>query len=363
MSRTVSVTEPSYRARSLATSRVLAAKPAYTTSRIPLDLAAGLLAGPDTVPEVGDVVLARVSAIGQHKRLELPDGRRAALFVGDEIVVCFGHRYAPDQYEAEVPEDLGPCELVAAGGVAARTLSRHSEIGAATQLEPVGLLCDAVGRRLNLGDWALPALDAPAPRVPVIAVVGTSMNAGKTTTVAGVVRGLANAGLRVGTAKVTGTGAGGDPWLMVDAGADPVLDFTAAGLPSTYLASPAEVEDCAELLVGHVARAGVDAVVLEVADGVYQRETADLVSSPRFSRLVDAVLFAAGDAGGAVAGVSWLRERDLPVVGLSGLLTASPLAMREAAGVCGVPVYDLEALGAAEIGAALGAKGTARAAT
>jgi hypothetical protein len=188
------------------------------------------------------------------------------------------------------------------------------------------------------------------------------MNAGKTTTVAGVVRGLKQAGLRVGTAKVTGTGAGGDPWLMRDAGADEVVDFTAAGLPSTYLASPERVEAVTELLIGHLAALGVDAIVIEVADGIYQRETADLVSSPRFAGLVDGVLFAAADAGGAIAGATWLAERELPVLGLSGLVTASPLAAREAAGACALPVYGLDALGAAEIAAALGAKGVARAA-
>jgi len=338
------------------------AKRAYTTARVPLEVASQLLTDRATAPEVGDLVLARVLAIGQHQRLETPAGRRASLFVGDEVVVCYGHRYAPDQYEAEMPGDLGPCDLVAAGGLASRTLSRHASAGVATQLEPVGLLATDDGRRVNLADWALPMPAAGPPRVPVIAVVGTSMNSGKTTTVAGVVRGLGRAGLRVGTAKVTGTGAGGDPWRMRDAGADAVVDFTAAGLPSTYLAAPERVEAITELLVAHLADLGVDVIVLEVADGVYQRETADLVSSPRFAQLVDGVLFAAADAGGAVAGVSWLAERELPVLGISGLVTASPLAAREAAAVCSLPVHGLDALGAAEIAAALGAKGVARAA-
>ena len=51
------------------------------------------------------------------------------------------------------------------------------------------------------------------------------MDAGKTQTATFLVRGMVTAGLRVGYAKVTGTGAGGDIWWLKDAGADPVLEI------------------------------------------------------------------------------------------------------------------------------------------
>ena len=49
----------------------------------------------------------------------------------------------------------------------------------------------------------------------------------------GMVKGLTGAGYRVGAAKVTGTGAGGDLWLMRDHGAYEALDFTDAGMATT----------------------------------------------------------------------------------------------------------------------------------
>lgn len=345
---------------SLDPQRLARAKAAYTTRRIPFEPGTALLSGPDVAPRIGDVVLARVTALGQHPRIERPDGRRAALFVGDEVIVCYGNRYAPDQFEAEMPEDLGLCDLVAAGGLAARALSRHSKMGQPTRLDPVGLLCHPSGRRMNLADWALPPAGRRQRDVPVYAVAGTSMNAGKSTTLAGLIRGLTNSGFRVGAAKVTGTGAGGDVWLMSDAGADPVLDFTAAGMPSTYLASPDAIEQCMDLVVGHLVAAGVDVVVFEVADGIYQPETRTLLSSPRFEELIDGMIYCAGDAGGAAAGLEWLSDLGLPVIGVSGLLTASPLAIREAAELVDVPVFDLNALGGSEIAAALQSKGVAQ---
>lgn len=330
-------------ATTLDASRLHHAKAAYTTRHVDLARATHLLTG--VRPAVGDVVLCRVVALGQHPRIELGHSRRATLFPGDEIVVAYGNRYAPDQFEAEVPDDLGPCHLVAAGGVASRVLTAHTSMGRATVIEPVGLLAESDGSRLNLRDSVLP--DRPSgggPRPLTIAVVGASMNSGKTTSAAHLVRGLRLAGYRVGAAKTTGTGAGGDVWLMSDAGAFPVYDFTHAGYPSTYRIGHDAVREVFVGLNNRLAADGCEVIVLEIADGVYQDETAQLVTDPVFAEHVDAVLFASSDALGASAGVQWLRERGIDPLAVSGVVTASPLAMREAAASTGHEVWGLARL-------------------
>jgi dethiobiotin synthetase len=327
----------------LDSARVAAAKAAYTVRRVPREALVKLLGGA-VVPHTGDLLLARIDAIGQHDRIELADGRRAMLFPGDEVIVCYGNRYAPDQFEAVVPEALDPCDLVAAGGIAALSRSRHRKMRAATRITPIGLLADAEGNVVNLSRFALPRLARPKVRPLVVAFVGTSMNAGKTTAAAHLVRGLTRAGLRVGAAKVTGTGAGGDTWLLRDAGALPVLDFTDAGHASTYLASRDAVEITLETLVAHLAAAGVDAIVLEIADGLLQQETAALLESPIFDALVDRLVFAAGDAMGAAAGVQWLAQRNIPVAAITGALTQAPLAIAEASAATRLPVLRLDEL-------------------
>jgi hypothetical protein len=332
--------------------RLAKAKFAYTARNVNVHLISGLQAG-DRVPRAGDLVLARVESIGHHKRLERPDGRRATLFPGDEIVVAYGNRYAPDQFEAEVPSSLGACDLVAAGGVAAAVRSSFAAMEEPTRIRPLGLLVHAAGGRATLGHFALPAPPAPFERPPALAVVGTSMNAGKTTAAAHLVRGLRGAGLRVGAAKITGTGAGGDVWLLRDAGADEVLDFTDCGAPSTYMLPLPRLERIFCDLTDHLAARGVDALVLEIADGVYQAETAALLESSCFRSRVGSVLFAAGDAAGAATGARWLRERGLPVGAVTGALTRSPLAMREAHVAAGLPVLDLDSLSDGAVSRAL----------
>src|SRR3954447_26201061 len=127
---------------------------AFTTRCVRHEVIASVVGG-DQAPRPGDLVLAEVLEIGQHKRIELTDGRKAALFAGDKIVVCYGNRYAPDQFEGVVPPDLAYCDLVAAGGVAAQVLCRHDRMDAATRIAPIGLLHDLDGRRMNLRDHAL----------------------------------------------------------------------------------------------------------------------------------------------------------------------------------------------------------------
>ena len=98
-------------------------------------------------PRPGDLVLGRIDRLRLHGRLELPTGRRSALFPGDEYIGCYANRYAPDQFEAEIPGDLSPCNLVAAGGLTSNCVSRHSSVKPASEVTPLGVLADATWGR------------------------------------------------------------------------------------------------------------------------------------------------------------------------------------------------------------------------
>ncbi|GHD12939.1 DUF1611 domain-containing protein [Zhihengliuella salsuginis] len=332
--------EPGIHEQDLAAERLVAARAAYTTRFVAGQAAQQpfgyrLRSGGGVVPRAGDVVLARVLEIGQHKRLESPVSRKALLFPGQEILVAYGHRYAPDQFLAHVPSSLEPCDLVAGGGLASSVREAHARVDEATRIEPIGLLCDGDGV-VTLRDRAplqlVPAGTEVVGAPPVFAVLGSSMNSGKSTTAACLVNGLTNAGLTVSAGKVTGTGAGNDVNLFRDAGAARVIDFTDFGYPTTFQTDYAEVCRLLSSTVSVLAGDGPDAIVLEIADGIFQGETARLLRDPLFHRLVGSTLFAAQDALGALAGSRILRESGVDVAAISGVVTASPLAAAEAAG-------------------------------
>lgn len=322
--------------------RLARMKQSFATRRVPLDRIARLDDGAERLA-AGDVVLARVDELGHHTNVERPDGRRARLFPGDEVLIVCGARYAPDQFEAQCPAALGPAHLAAAGGIAGLVDASHDRMKPPTAITLLGAVCTASGQRMNLADFAVTAARRPV-QVPVLAVCGTSMNSGKTHTVASIARGLTRAGHQVGALKVTGTGAGGDLWLFRDAGAHFVADFTDAGFGTTYRAPVASIIEGAQRLIAAAEDAGAGVIVLEVADGLRQDETAALMTSDSFRALLSGVVFAAGDAMGAEAGVAWLGRAGHRVCAVSGLLTRSPLAMREV-----TMALDLPCLTAAEL--------------
>jgi len=326
--------------------RLAAARRAFTTRNV--DFGDVRSVDRTAVPTAGDLVLARVVSIGQHPRLESPEGRREAMYPGDEIVVVYGNRYAPDQFDAVVPDNLDPCDLVAGGGIAATMRAKHHKMKNPTRIEPIGLLAGEGGMILNVGSYAGVRAAEMNPLCAIIVIVGTSMNAGKTTTAATLIHGLNRAGLAVGAAKVTGTGSGGDIWSMVDAGARIALDFTDAGHGTTAgVPIPQLVEDCANLVAA--VSQGNDVAIVEVADGLLQAETAALLQHPRFACIIDKIILAAGDAMGAAFGHQWLAGKGLPVSLIAGCVGSSPLGLREAAEATGLTVATLKELGDPQI--------------
>lgn len=291
-----------------------------------------LLAGADIVPQAGDLVIARVSEIVNHRRIETEVSRKAILYPDTIVALAYGHRYAADQFLAHVPGNLDHCHLVAAGGVAGLVTECHDKIVGPTAIEPLGLLTRN-GRIVNVLDAApftnTPVHRAPDTRPEVIAVLGTSMNSGKSTVMSCLVNGLAKAGYRVGAGKITGTGAGNDRMHYHDAGAGQVVDFTDFGYATTFRQ---DFDSLRSLTVNMIDVLGADndVVLVEIADGIYQEETARLLRDGIFQDAVDQVVFAAVDALGARAGVGELVDAGLRVACASGVMTSSPLAAREA---------------------------------
>ncbi|TNE86258.1 MAG: DUF1611 domain-containing protein [Gammaproteobacteria bacterium] len=327
--------------------RVAGAKRSFVTRNLSVEHF-HYLATDDIRPSAGDVILARVDRLGQHQRLELPCGRRAHLFLGDEIIVSYGNRYAPDQFLAHIPDTLEPCSLVAAGGIASKVEAKHAGVKNATRITPLGFLANHEKQILNLKDSQLPNTSSGSTRPTVLAVVGSSMNGGKTTTMAYLARGLIKAGLSVGAAKVTGTGAGPDYWKMRDAGAYPVVDFTDMGYASTYRLEAARVESIMQRQIDYLGHHGVDIILLEIADGLLQSETAALLQSKLFHSSVDGVFFASAEALSVKSAVEWIQSHELPLLGVGGALTASPLVLEETKQLTSVPVFSKEELGSAE---------------
>ena len=299
----------------------------YALRRVPEASFCSLLPYSD-FPQSGDIALARIEKIGRNASLELPNGRRCSLHEEDLIAVVFGNRYATMQFEAYARRDADRCDLLSMGGVCGLVESKHAKAADPSKLRLIGFLGDSDGHILRLRHFAVaPRLSTCQPHT--IVVCGTSMDAGKTHTALSLIMGLRHQGFRVAAIKLTGTATGKDTWNLLDAGACVALDFVDGGFPSTYLCSAHELVALHHLLIANAAAQEPDYVVVEIADGLLQSETAALLQDSRFTRTVDAWVFAAGDPLGAAGGVRVLRKWGIEPVAISGVVSMSALAIRE----------------------------------
>lgn len=323
----------------------------YALRWVPNQCISALLPCPPA-PRVGDIVLARLEKIGKNATLELANGRRCTLHEGDLLAVVFGNRYATLQFEGYVGSNGDSCDLLSMGGLCGLVESKHAKAADPSKLRLLGALGDHNGSPLNLRDYALAPLPTSA-KPQVLVVCGTSMDAGKTHTAMSIIMGLRKRGIPLAGIKLTGTATGKDTWNMLDAGACAALDFVDGGFPSTYLSTLDELLNLYDLLVSRAAAAGAFWAVVEIADGLLQRETAALLQHPSFAASVDAWVFAAGDPLAAAGGVSILRGWGIEPLAISGVVSMSPLGMKETQAATGLPCFTASELQSGALNAQL----------
>ena len=300
-------------------------------------------------PQAGDVGIFRVLS-ETTASIRNEQGIPTKIFQGDHLMLTFGNRYATNQVEGYVPE--GPtlvCQLLGRGGVAG-ILKNQNEIfrRLPVDLELVGYACDpASGKVLNtIRQEKLVSFDDPSGiRSKVVLSIGSAMDSGKTTSAAYLCKGLSQVGKRVAYIKLTGTVFPKDAQLARDLGADYAIDFSYFGFPSTYMCSEQTLLDLYQSLLDQAWKAvEADYVVLEIADGLLQRETKMLLQNQVFMDTVHSVMLSCGDSLGVLSGLQLLEKWGCVPFTVTGLFTASELLVREVKDVVGTPILNLKEL-------------------
>jgi hypothetical protein len=304
-------------------------------------------------PITGDVGVFEIVKLGKHKNVQSDSRRNITIIPGDYMMAAFGNRYATAQFEGYVPEDLSKeLHIIGAGGIIGCVKSMHYDfidIGP-TIVRLVGLAKDTAGNVINTKTEKQNSLTKftgyAATTTKVILSLGSSMDSGKTTSASYLVHGLKKAGHTVAFIKLTGTAYTKDIDLNADLGADVIADFSDFGFPSTYLCDERELLNLYESLLMSVSAYKPDYTVMEIADGIYQRETMMLIQNADFVKTVHAILFSAGDSLSATFGINTLYAWGIKPFVLSGLFTASPLLMEEVRNhlLLPVPVATIEEL-------------------
>jgi hypothetical protein len=295
----------------------------------------------------GDYVLCEV--VGEADRpheVETTTGRMAEVITGDLVVGALGTRSA-------TLEAVGDWHAVG-DDLRLDALTRGGVFGRATSVTPFArplviplryrghVLVDGIKARMQ--DFVLPVEPRPLD-APVVLVIGTSMTAGKTTTVITIIRRLRRMGLVVAGMKVTGVARYREILGMSDAGASPVADFVDAGLPST-ICPPAEYRAALDHLLARLAAGSPDAVVVECGSSPLEPYNVDLAVDALREHVRCTVLCASDPY--AVLGVAQAFDAvpDL-IAGRATSTTAGiGLVERLSGGVRGLDLLDSDAHGA-----------------
>lgn len=302
------------------------------------------------IPKAGDVAIFKVLDIGKHKAIQNSEGKNSYIFPGDYIMATFGNRYATNQFEGYVPKKIhNQYQILGQGGCIGVLKSTHAKFDliGATQLKLVGYAVHKSGKIINtkyLNEQEEKFRPNNYIKPQIILSVGSSMDSGKTTSAAYLCRGLKNAGKKVAFVKLTGTVFSKDKRFVKDCGAHIAVDFSNIGFPSTYMCSLSELLNLYQKLLSKVSKINPDYIVMEIADGLLQRETNLLLNHKPFTQTIDHIMLSCGDSLGVLSGLNYLNEIEFKPFGICGLINASPLLVDEVTKTIDIPVFNLSDL-------------------
>jgi hypothetical protein len=268
--------------------------------------------------EEGVVVVVEIlSTKSTYNTLELTSGRMAKITRGDVVAGALGHRKALFGYSGHIPESLQPGDVIQMlniGGVLGICDSATPDKGKPFECKVLGavlsfpFLGERIGVQARAGfkplDYAA-VLDTRG--VPVVALAGTCMEAGKTAAAAAIIARMRHRGLVVDAFKATGVSLRRDILAFEDSGARRTMIFTDLGIVTTTAKNGPALT---RAMLTEMASGQPDVIVFELGDGLlgtYGVES--ILREPDIKAALTAVALSANDPVAAWGGVKLLRER------------------------------------------------------
>lgn len=265
----------------------------------------------DCVAEQGTIVVAR--ALGERKvygEMELPTGRLAKVVSGNILAGVLGSRQALHGFMGHTPESLKPGDVISllnVGGVCGVVSSSSRAMGSPIPLEVIGV-ATRNGKTLNIKDFALPPCDElPVNGPPIIIVMGTCMNSGKTYAASELIRILSHSGVRIAAGKLSGVAALRDTLSMGDNGAISTASFLHCGLPSTV--NCPDLARVARSVISFLEKSDPQVIVVELGDGVIGGyNVGSILGDQSILRRTGCRILCANDLVGAWGGANFLTD-------------------------------------------------------
>jgi hypothetical protein len=272
----------------------------------------------DIPAEEGVVIVVEVlTNKSTYNTLELTSGRMAKVRKGDIVVGALGHRKALFGYSGHIPATVRPgdtIQMLNIGGVLGACDSINPDKGQPFDCRVLGVvlrfpyLGERIGVPARVGLRPLDQAASLATRaVPVVALAGTCMEAGKTAAACAMISRMRHRGLTIDAFKATGVSLRRDIMAMEDAGARRSAIFTDFGVVTTTRRNGPALT---RTMLTELAAGQPDVIVFELGDGILGTYGVDAILECADIRAVlTAVALSANDPVAAWGGVKLLRER------------------------------------------------------
>jgi hypothetical protein len=252
-----------------------------------------------------------------YNLLELASGRMARVQRGDILVGALGHRNALFGYSGHVPDSLQPGDsvhLLNLGGVLGICDGYDPGRGAPFTCKVLGsvltfpFLGERIGVPARVGESTLDRrTELRTNGIPVIAIAGSCMDAGKTAAACAILARFRHRGLVVDAFKATGVSARRDVLAMEDAGARTTMIFTDFGVVTT---TDANAPALAKTMLNRLAAKEPDAILFELGDGLLGAYGVEaILDDVELRQSITAMVLSANDPVAAWGGVKILRDR------------------------------------------------------
>ncbi len=291
-----------------------------------------------------------------YNTLELTSGRMAKVSKGDVIVGALGHRKALFGYSGHLPQALVPgdiIQLLNIGGVLGICDSVNPDKGKPFDCRVLGVvltfpyLGERIGVPARVGYKTLDYGAVLNTRgIPVVALAGTCMEAGKTAAACSIVSRMRHRGLVVDAFKATGVSLRRDVLAMEDAGARRSMIFTDLGVVTT---TPKTGPALTRTLLTEMASGKPDVIVFELGDGILGAYGVEaILASEDIRKSINAVVLSANDPVAAWGGVRLLKEKfDITPAAVTGPSTDNAVGVDIILAQTGVPAFNALTSGAA----------------
>lgn len=268
--------------------------------------------------EEGVVVVVEVlTNKSTYNLLELTSGRMAKVRKGDIVVGALGHRKALFGYSGHIPPTVKPGDVIQMlniGGVLGICDSINPDKGQPFDCRVIGVvlrfpyLGERIGVPARVGHRRLdPSAGLETGAVPVVALAGTCMEAGKTAAACAMISRMRHRGLTIDAFKATGVSLRRDILAMEDAGARRSAIFTDFGIVTTTRANGPALT---RTMLTELAAGKPDVIVFELGDGILGTYGVDaILECPDIRAALSGVALSANDPVAAWGGVKLLRER------------------------------------------------------